>query len=213
MSQCIDKDVGQLLHDYELGLLSADDNRRFEMHLYECDHCLNQVREFRDTSRILIGDPDFQKLTSDLAGDDRAPDSSKRTFPFVKYLMVAVIVLAIAVPLYRLAFFEDMPPVTQTLELNPARAGANNIVYLDDGGDVEIRFFIADNFAASINLTISTVEGDTLLAQSDFNEYAAPGVGKICLPLAKFSEGHYVLTVSPEPPGAVSHRTYMFRVE
>ena len=213
MSQCTDKDVGQLLHDYELGLLSAEESRRFELHLYECDHCLKQVREFRESSRILIGDPDFREITSDLVGKARTEETSRRAFPYLNLLMAAVIVLAIAVPLYRLAFFEDIPAVTQTLELNPARAGANNIVYLDDGGSVEIKYYIADYYSGSVDLVISSVEGDTVLTRADFTEYAAPGVGTITLHTNGLSEGHYVLVVTPDAAMGVAAKTYMFRVK
>ena len=69
MSSCTNKELGQLLHDYELGMLTEEDRHRFAMHLYECGHCLDLAREFMYVSRIIKHDPDARAIVRGLADD------------------------------------------------------------------------------------------------------------------------------------------------
>ena len=41
MSECINPKVGQLLFAYELGALPEEEVEKFELHLFECEYCLN----------------------------------------------------------------------------------------------------------------------------------------------------------------------------
>jgi tetratricopeptide (TPR) repeat protein len=96
MSDCIDKNIGRMLHDFELGLLSKEDRYRFEMHLYDCDYCLDQVREFMDVSRILSEDPDALELIEKVAAESVKKDKKLFT-PFLKILAAAAVLLLILI--------------------------------------------------------------------------------------------------------------------
>ncbi|MEZ5360559.1 MAG: tetratricopeptide repeat protein [Candidatus Zixiibacteriota bacterium] len=67
MSQCSDKQIGGLLHLYELNLLSDDDRDRVERHLLDCDNCFNEYMEFRNASGIMRKSDRFWQTLSDLA--------------------------------------------------------------------------------------------------------------------------------------------------
>lgn len=210
MSGCINKELGQLLHDYELGLLSDEDNNRFEMHLYECEHCLAQVRDFMDASKILVGDPDAQDLVEKLA---RESEGERKHSPFLKLLIAAILVVVIAVSVYRFGIYEEPPGIVQTLELLPTRTGGSYIIFLEKGGDVSISFFVADGFRGSVDITISKVDGDTILSLLEYTDINEMGLGNISLPVTKFSEGHYMLQIHPSDSTTVPDRLYMFRVK
>lgn len=213
MNGCIDPKTGQLLHDYELRLLSEEDKHQFEMHLYGCDYCLAQVQDFVDASKILAGDPDAQALIEKIARESEAKKEKKKSSPLIKLLIAAILVVVIAVPVYRYSIYKKRSDVVQTLELLPTRTGGNDILYLEKGGDATISFYVAEGFEGSVHLVISKVDGGTVVSQKDFTNINDRGMGSITLPISDFSEGHYMLQVSPTDSIAVPERLYMFRVK
>jgi hypothetical protein len=214
MSGCIDKEQEQLLHDYELGLLSDEDNCRFEMHLYECDYCLAQVREFMDVSRILARDPDARAMVDKVAGESESKKERKKHSPYLRLLIAAVLIVIVIVPIYRYGIYEEPTDVLQTLELLPARTGGSDIIYLKKGGNVAISFYVVDEFQGTANLMISKVDGDTMLSLEDFSDFNELGLGTITIPVTDFSEGHYMLIIEPLGDSTTVHDIrYMFRVK
>ena len=65
MSQCTEPGLGDLLHAYELRLLSEEDGRRFEYHMLTCEHCFNAVEEFEQTTRLIRDEEVKEELTAD----------------------------------------------------------------------------------------------------------------------------------------------------
>lgn len=213
MSTCSDKKLGQLLHDYELGLLPDDDNRRFEMHLYECDYCLEQVREFMDVSKFIARDRDSKAIIEEAASQPETGKHKKNSAPFIKLLIAAVIALVIFVPIYKYIILEKPISFTQTLELLPTRSGGNDVIYLDKGGNVRISFYVADDFKGPADLTIAKVNADTVFSQKSFTKFNEHGIGMVILPVTKFSEGHYTLKIIPTADVNIQdEKIYMFRV-
>ena len=62
MSECTDKNIGKLLGLYELNLLSEDRKAQFEMHLYDCSYCMEEVKNFAASSDILNNDPEISDI-------------------------------------------------------------------------------------------------------------------------------------------------------
>ncbi len=214
MNGCVNKALGQLLHDYELGLLSDEDNDRFEMHLYECDYCLAQVREFMDVSRILTEDPDARAVLEEIAREPGIKKDKKKFSPFLKLLIAAVLIVVIAVPVYKYGIQEGPSGITQTLDLLPARTGGSDVIYLEKGSDAVINFYVADSIKGPVSLVISKVDGDTVLMLQDFTDFNGRGMGTVTVPVTDFSEGHYILHIRPISELDLKHeKLYMFRVK
>ncbi len=53
MSECTRKDLAELLHAYELGLLPEDKRTEVELHLLECEHCFHTAEKTLEASRLL----------------------------------------------------------------------------------------------------------------------------------------------------------------
>jgi hypothetical protein len=214
MSNCTDKKLGMLLHDYELGLLSEEDTDRFEMHLYECDYCLAQVREFMDISKFIAGDRDSKAIIEEAASQPEPAKAKKSSAPIIKLLIAAAIALVIFIPVYKFVLYDKPVSITQTLELLPTRTGGNDIIYLDKGGNVQISFYMADNFRGPADLTITKVNGDTVISIKGFTDFSERGIGMIKVPVTKFSAGHYMLHIIPASDvSGQNEKLYMFRVK
>ncbi len=67
--KCTDEYLGQRLHHYELGLLSDEDRREFEIHLYSCDYCLDEVRRFQQTARLIKHEQRVKNIIVEMAED------------------------------------------------------------------------------------------------------------------------------------------------
>ncbi|UCC81061.1 MAG: zf-HC2 domain-containing protein [Candidatus Zixiibacteriota bacterium] len=216
MTGCTNKEMERLLHDYELDMLSADDKQQFELHLYECDHCLSLVHEFMDVSCVIRHDQDVQTIIKDISGERENSEPErvgKKPSPFTRYLIAAIIVLVIGIPAYWYWSQSQRMEILQTLELLSSRAGGNDIIYLENGGDVKISFYISENFQGEAELIISSIAGDTVLHTPGFKDFNDKGVGSIRLPVSKFTDGHYMLTIKPDPEIGLEERIYMFRVK
>jgi tetratricopeptide (TPR) repeat protein len=98
MSQCTNKNIGQLIHLYELNLLSEEDRDRFEIHLYECEYCLNSVQEFEKVSELINTDSDIRD-TIDSAVKDHAVKPSQ-TDRRSRHIMPAILFAAVVLVLF-----------------------------------------------------------------------------------------------------------------
>ena len=53
MSECLDKHFEEMLHHYELGLLSEEERYELELHLLECEPCYNRVAKFAEAADLM----------------------------------------------------------------------------------------------------------------------------------------------------------------
>lgn len=216
MSACIDTVLGQMIHNYELGLLSEKEREKFEIHLLECDYCRALAGEFLDVSRILKQDPDVQAVVDDIMKDEDAEEmnSTKKSSNITRLLLTAAAVLVIALPLYKFVFHSDSSGINQTIVLSPVRSEVGTAIDLEKGGDVTINFFVADDYAGPANLVISMVGRDTILIVQDFTDFNEHGMGSITIPVNNFSKGHYMLDINSDTGSDIHiNRQYMFRVK
>ena len=65
-SRCNDERLSGMIHAYELDLLTERDREEFELHLYKCQSCFEEVRRLRRAAAILRVDPEVDGV---LAGD------------------------------------------------------------------------------------------------------------------------------------------------
>jgi len=196
-----------MIHNYELGLLNPMDTEKFELHLYECDYCATQIEEFREATRLVLADDGLKSIASELVTKSDTAKGSRKITPIFRYLIAAALVLAIAIPVYYSTDVETLPGVSQVLELNPARSGSNNVIYLDQEGDVEINFFIADGYTGTVDLVITTIEGDTIMTKTGMS---VSSTGSVRLPISSLKAGHYILKAMPASDEAFTERIYMF---
>lgn len=105
--KCNDPRFRQMLHNYEMGLLSEAEETEFELHLYNCEFCLKEIEKFEETARHLKFDPvireELQKLAAETENEEVAPSFFKRLLaatrlewsPPIKISLVAIFVFVI----------------------------------------------------------------------------------------------------------------------
>jgi len=101
MAGCSDKRYQDLRHAYELNLLSAEERLAFELHLYECDECFDDVRAFRDETLMLRHDRDLKRTVAMAADqhsrEEEAPARRRRWPTLVPAFVVAALALIVLV--------------------------------------------------------------------------------------------------------------------
>jgi hypothetical protein len=215
MSDCTNKDMGQLLHDFELGMLPEEEKQQFVEHLYECDCCLGHAREFIDVSRIIKHDPDAKLVFEDIAGEQDTEASGgrqKKWPPFSKLLIAAVLVCVVGAPVY---WFGMQDGAVQQLDLYPMRGEQDNVVYLEQGGTVNISFVCVNRKRGDVcQVIISSLDHDTVFVDQSFTDFNDRGKGEIAVDVDAFRLGHYLLSIvnpSREPPA--DRQEYFIRAE
>lgn len=211
MSSCTNIETGRRLHDYELDTLSTEDKQQFELHLYECDHCMSRVREFMDVSRIIRHDPDFRAIVQDIAAEldkKKQPIKPARSkilnllwpetprFALARLIPALVLLLIISFPIYRL--IDNLrPDYRQTINLFPIRGGEKTVLLSEKGGQAVINFVIENPVPAGIyEIQISSEEGKDVYSNKGFSEFNEQGMGSVILPLDSLGKGGYKLTIS-----------------
>jgi len=102
MNECRDRRFERMLHAYELGLLDDIQRRELELHLMECEACLENVKQFNPTAQLINRDPDLRKAIEEIAEEQTARATGPDQFVSVKrrWLPKLVPTFAIAVILF-----------------------------------------------------------------------------------------------------------------
>jgi hypothetical protein len=204
-----------MLYPFELGLLDERESHELEIHLYECEHCFKRVQNFKAAASLLVHDDDVHgELKAATEQDSESADElsygrKQRLLP--RYLMAAVLVLAVGIPLYR----SSTPVHIQSIYLTPMRGTETEVLSIDQGGAVEIHMAIELLKAGGVfSLTLHAVDGDTVYSDQEFGDFDSAGSSTLELPVDSFDPGYHMLTIS-DPSGTYLETPvhYLFRVE
>jgi tetratricopeptide (TPR) repeat protein len=105
MDDCANKQIQSMLHHYELGFLSDCDRKEVELHLMECESCLEMVQGFRTEALIMRHDQkirdEIRSATEHPADESRAKNGVSGWFgsrvKAVSAMAVAAVVLIILI--------------------------------------------------------------------------------------------------------------------
>jgi hypothetical protein len=222
MDNCTEPRFQQMIHAFEVGLLTEEDRKAFELHLLDCDACSDEVRSFLRFSGPIRHDPDLRPDEKEVesimsTGRDGRPaatrkDAKSRSWT-VRLLTIAAALVVLAVPTYWVTKDAD-EGVLQKINFGPMRGSSGGIVDLQSGGRVEFSFVLDDASAETIGrVTVLSRSGDVLFVDSSYADFDPSGGGRITLPISGFEEGFYQLIVE-DPSGslAIPKRIYNFRV-
>lgn len=202
MKKCTDPQFQDMIHGFELGILSEEDRLGFEEHLLDCDFCFDQVRAFLPAALLLRHDREIRTV--------------ERNTWVRPLLAIAAALVLLALPTYWYGIRDtSTPDVVQRLVLTSVRGGTPPVLYLEEGGQAEIVFRseTADTGQA-YHVVVSTRDGESIVYENQwFLEFDSLGAGRISLPLSDFAPGFYVLSVMPRSEDSALYRQlYNFRV-
>ena len=80
MNHCTNRELGQLLDGYELGILSEQEKASFELHLIECDYCHSLYSEYEKVSRHICHSPAIRREIAKIAASPDTESKEKRSF-------------------------------------------------------------------------------------------------------------------------------------
>lgn len=207
MSGCTEKRFGEMLYPYELGMLSKSDELELDLHFYNCVHCFENAKQFKDEAWLLR----HSKRVHNQIEQDAKPKSMTSV---TRLLLIAAVVIVMAVPVYHIAFYEKDESIQQ-IYLVPFRESAPAVINNEQGGKAEIRFVVEEAKPENIyNLSITARNGDMIYSEDNYADFNKSGQGLIVLPVDIFDKGFYVLTVSiPHDDSTSTVAQYPFRVK
>ncbi len=66
MSECRDKRFSDMIHSYEMGLLSENDSQEFELHLMDCEACFHEVEQFQKIAHTMRSNTEVKNSIHEL---------------------------------------------------------------------------------------------------------------------------------------------------
>lgn len=228
MAKCNDPAFENMLHAYELGMLSDDDRAKLEIHMIECNSCFDKSRKLKDAAEIMRDNIDSRSIIAEIVKKNESSTSLKqrflrllwpqspRLFILKPVSIISLLLIILAYPVYKVAFETGGPghPV-QTLNLFPLRGIEQNIISFEPDGEVNINFVCDDaEPGISYRVTIKTHLGEQVFIQEEYSGFNKNGLGSIKLSMKLFNKGDYrfsIIDVSAKEPE--TKQIYYFSVE
>lgn len=73
MSGCTDKRYENMLHAFEMGMLSDDDYNAFRLHLLDCQHCFERAQKIETAIEIMRDDADIREIPQSIINEQSKP--------------------------------------------------------------------------------------------------------------------------------------------
>lgn len=228
MSRCNDIETGRLIHAYEAGFLTEEEQDRFEVHLLECTHCHDEVRSFEAAATLLREDPDVRAvLQEEAAAPEPAPpepllrkiwrylwpDAPLVFRPALTYIVLLLVTIPAAQWLTTDGGRQAVPgrqmvSQAQRLSLFQLRAGEEHVLHRTGGDEASIDFvFRQADPGKSYLVVLRKAEGEIVFQDEafHFDEYQS---GSLNLYLAPLESGKFELVISDPTDADVPLQTY-----
>jgi len=222
MAGCTDNDVGRLLHDYEMGWLSEDDDERFELHLMDCQYCFSEVMKFRHTATLLSEDDVIKAAIKSVEHGTGLwsrlwqllwPEGSLITKPAFSYLVILILLPMAYMGVNRETGSEDSVRTVHAVDLVSIR-GFLQEFRLEEEKDLVISF----SFAGAVpnrhyRIGLYSGNGDIIHEDGQIN-FDIRQVARLCVPYNVLSEGEYLIIIEdPLDLSPIGTDTLRFRVK
>jgi len=223
MSKCTDPSLGHLFHAYVHHLLPEKDQIRFETHLFDCTHCLNQVKDFEKEAFLLNTDGDVKELITEAFGESDFlleswfgklwrylwPKTPLLFKPAIVYLLVLLMIFPAYHGLKNLSKNEITSPLRITLFRNRSTEEPVFNIHHKKPGLVS---FVFREWKAGqdYQVVIETEKGHAIFSDHTFQSFDESGTGCLVLPYSRMKPGRYRLVLT-DPNG--NRWPYYFRIE
>jgi hypothetical protein len=232
MEKCIDPEIGLLLHAYELHALTEEEEQRFEIHLLECQYCLQEFKAFETESVLMNRSAVLQDALRGLEAEPRRKTIWSKLWPEVPVLyrpaLAYLLLLLMVYPTYRgLVLRQQGPEVrpeatagelvrpVQKIDLVPARSSETKSFKLGAEPEGIINFvFRGAKPGESYQVVIETEEGKIIQQVKGYRNFDRNGTGTLSVSVRQMKAGTYFLTIT-DPRGEFPGNTqeYAFVIE
>ncbi len=224
MSKCTNIEFEKLLHVYENNQLSEDINERFEIHLMECEHCFNEVRQFDEIAELMSTDVDVRHVIREAATEEMDtesiwekfrrffwPDKTMVLRPAIAYMIILLLIY----PAYKglIGTGDGQIKEIRSLQLVPDRSSDAKI--LKSGDDILLSFVFRDaEIDKKYNVIIISDNGNILFQDNEFSGFDKFQTGKLLLPANNLRSGEYSIIIEdPHGKPPFNKQEYLFTVE
>ena len=225
MNKCINPQLGDMLHAYELNQLSDDNREKFELHLLDCPYCFEEAQKFEKVTDLIAGDKDVKEaIKREVAIDakkSRAEFWQKllelfwpRTQFVLKPAITYLVILLLAYPAYLGIRGKKESGVRQVVSLNlvPNRASSAAIEQSDK--DILLTFVLSGaKPARTYTVRIIAPNGEVIYQNDHFSSFDSYEVGRLIIPADKIKKGGYKLDIFDPQSETFIGQEYTFRVE
>ncbi|MBD3232661.1 MAG: hypothetical protein GF315_02945 [candidate division Zixibacteria bacterium] len=225
MAECNDRSFKDLLHAYEMGILSEDERKRVEIHLLKCESCFETVQEGHESAQMMKTEGEFRAVAGEYGKEKVAGERlwnrlkmylfSPITLPKPhRIATVFVIFLIVAFSVYKFGIDTGSEyRVQQVLKFYPNRAVTANFIELEQGGVAVIEFVYGEaQPGQSYRLQIKSLDSEYIVLDSVFSEFNDLGRGSVSIPVEAFTRGFFRLQFI-DPESNQPQMEYRFRVE
>ncbi len=226
MSRCSNRDIGTLLHGYEIGTLSDEECEQFEAHLLQCEHCCHSLMSFEQAASLLVSSKKAraavgEALSADAGIEPFISRARKRLWPDAPLIfrpaISYVVILLLIVPAYLGLREPERSTVTefkQMIHLSPNRTAAD--VFEKATSPDGLLTFEFDGYRPDgvYRVVIESENGTVIYANDQFSSFDEREIGSLHLSVSRITPGKYRLIVSdPRSDSDSVSCEYLFLIE
>ena len=216
MHRCVDPKIGAFLHSFELGILSQEDNDRFEEHLLKCESCFNEVKTFNEGSNLLRNDSDIRSLITRRASEVKQSKGLAKGFkeliwpripvifrPAFLYIIIVLLIISTAITIP--SYFASAPTIEeastpeafQEIYLTPFRNLSRESFNINKETDGIINIVCPEAVPNdSYQIVIINKDSDQeIIRHIDFDGFDKYGKARLLFPRWKMTAGDYAVRI------------------
>lgn len=214
-NECVDPEIGNLRHSYELDLLTEEEVDLFQEHLLTCDYCFSDLKQFEMQARLLRTDEticnEVAALVNSPANESFGTRVREWLWPKVPFILrpgVALFMLILLVYpawLGTVNFFNAGEIASlHEISLLPTRSSNTESFIVPMGQDIVLEFVCYGSIVdVPYKIDIYDAENNLLQSINDFRGFDQYETGRLLLSGKLVQPGKYLLTVSDmstDPP-------------
>ena len=225
MTECIDQQIGQQLHAWEMNWLTEDEANAFEVHCMHCPHCFEEIEAFQQAALTLASDEEAKAMLATAADSSRTTTSRARIIDLLwpKTNIIFRPALAWAAILLLLPFAyqglnqegpaEDRVATIDTVDLTSQR-GISTVIEPNHQSDLLLRFSFGSAVPGqAYQVILASQSGVTIFEDAQF-AFSNEQLGQLRIPAGVLMPGTYWVVISdPSDPSILGTDTLKFRVE
>ena len=229
MNQCVDKELGLLLHAYELKTLSDDDIERFEIHLMKCPYCFARVTEFDRYASVMQQSRHVREMAAaadqnPAASGSRPPSLWQRLWPQaplllrpgIIYILLLIAILPAIYGIRNLTGRSDQFRPVQEIWFNGNRDIHRATFSIGSGLDGVLNFTLPGATSGkNLCLKITRLDGSEIARCDNFDNFRDDGTGRMIIRSDKIrtmGKGTYILKIA-DPADTLSTGQLQYRFD